>query len=245
MAYSEKTFNDKNYFKRSLQQKRLNVPVNMISKWLYSNNRIYNILDFGCGDGELLKVLNNEFRNTLNYTGYDPREDMIEEAKLNIKESNDHILTTDKSDLKDNFYDIIFCLEVFEHLPDAMIEEELNFLKGGMKDDGCLIIGAPNEIFISALIAGLFRMTRRYGAYDANIKNILKALIGRPPEDRDKTLNEAKTYIHSHMGFDHRKLRKQIEINNSFTIERIFGSPFSAFSILFSTEVNFFCKKII
>lgn len=104
-----------------------------------------------------------------------------------------------------------------------------------------LIIQVPNEIFLSAFVRGSFRMYRRYGTYDANIKNVFRAVIGSPPKDRYLMFNESSTFINSHMGFDHCQLIKKIE--KVFKIEEVFGGPVPFLPLVFNTEVNILCRK--
>lgn len=240
MGYADITYNDKNYFKRLFQRKRLVIVCNDVFKNFDRSNKELNILDYGCGNAELLKHINKRLNN-FSYTGYDPMEEMIEEAKLNIEDSTGIKLTTSKADLKDNKYDIIFCLEVFEHLPDAVLIEELEVLDSLLGDDGILVFGVPNEVYLAALIRGAFRMTRRFGEFDATFKNVFSSAVGRPPKDRNVNFNETGTYLFYHMGFDHRKLIKTLK--QYFIVKKVFGSPLSLLPVFFNTEVYIHCKK--
>lgn len=240
MAYADITYNDKNYFKRSFQRKRLVIVCDNILRDLKSQNKEFKILDYGCGNAELLKYLHPRLKHFF-YTGYDPMEEMIEEAKSNIKNSNGITLTKHKSDLQGKKYDIIFCLEVFEHFPEAVLIEELNTLRGLLAHDGLLVFGVPNEVYLPALVRGAFRMTRRYGEFDATFKNVLSSAIGKPPKDRNVNFNESGTYLFYHMGFDHRKFIKTVK--EYFTVEKVFGSPFSFLPVSLNTEVYIRCRK--
>jgi len=74
-----------------------------------------------------------------------------------------------------------------------------------LRDHGNLLIGVPNEIYMISLIRGIFRMTRGYGDYVSNFKNVLLSTIGLPPKDRPVSLKIPIPHFRYHMGFDYRK----------------------------------------
>lgn len=83
-------------------------------------------------------------------------------------------------------------------------------------------------------------MTRRYGAYDARPRNILRAAAGRPPADRPLgRISQGLPYHFHHTGFDHRRLRAVLQ--ETFDPVREFGSPVD--SELFGTEVYLVMAK--
>jgi hypothetical protein len=98
----------------------------------------------------------------------------------------------------------------------------------------------PNELFLPALVKGLFRMTRRYGAFDARPANVLQATIGRPPGRRPvREITAGLPYHFHHTGFDHRELRRTL--SETFEVERQFASP--AGGELLGTEIYLILKK--
>jgi hypothetical protein len=101
-------------------------------------------------------------------------------------------------------------------------------------------VGVPNELFFPALIKGLFRMTRRYGSFDARPGNVLRAVLGRPPKRRPvREITPGLPYHFHHTGFDHRKLR--IKLSKTFEIARQFASPVGG--ELLGTEIYFILRK--
>ena len=238
MNYSDLTFKDRNPVKRYLQRQRLKEVAKKRTQTLDNQSHLH-ILDFGCGNAELYKYLKESFPS-FSYIGYDPSEKYIEEARYNVQLTANDALTFDKNEILDNKYDLIFSLEVFEHLPDDVMSHELDTLQTLLSSHGILVVAVPNELYLVALIRGLFRMTRRFGAYDATPKNVLRSTIGLPPTDRHKTLNKAGNYIWAHMGFDYRVLGKTLQ--NYFQVSAPFGSPFPLLPLLFNTEVNIFCR---
>ena len=74
-----------------------------------------NICDFGAGNGELCKLLDSNYKNA-NIVCYEPAPRLYSEAQENLKETTVKIIS-DTTNINDTF-DILFCLEVFEHLPE-------------------------------------------------------------------------------------------------------------------------------
>ena len=103
----------------------------------YKFNENDNIIDIGGGNGHFM-----HFLNVKNATILDISESGLEFAK------NRFVYTTVKNNLnnrwnvKDEYYDIAFCMEVLEHLryPSLVIAEVYKVLKRG----GILYIGQPN-----------------------------------------------------------------------------------------------------
>jgi 2-polyprenyl-3-methyl-5-hydroxy-6-metoxy-1,4-benzoquinol methylase len=241
MGYADHTFKDKNFFKRSLQSKRLKVVSDEFASGL-KNDAYINVLDYGCGNAELFKYLSAELEN-FTYTGYDPHWKMIEDSasNLGISGNTEQIrLTSNKADILDKKFDAIFCLEVFEHLPHETLIDELKTISSLLTDTGVVYFGVPNEIYFAALIKGAFRMSRRYGEFDANLKNYFSAVLGKPPANR-RTPTDTETYHYYHMGFDHRSFIKNVK--KFFTVEAVFGSPNNKLPILFNMEVYIRCRK--
>ena len=239
MKYEDITFNDSNPIKRFLQRRRLITAIKLSKKQVNSTDNI-SICDFGAGNGELSKYLVENYKNPL-ITCYEPATEIYREAKQNLLNYNVRI-TQKATHLQSNSFDIIFCLEVFEHLPSNVIKDTLNLFKNLLKKDGMLIIGIPIEIGIPAIYKGLFRMKRRYGSFDANLKNIIKSTFMNPPNNRPLiNINPKLPYHTHHLGFDYRLLIKECLYN--FTIIEKFASPFNLFGFCIMPEMNLLLKK--
>lgn len=81
------------------------------------NIKNFNILDFGCGVGRILKFFSKN--NTANFYGTDISENMLSYCKEYC--SNDKIILklskTNKINFEDNFFDIIYSFHVLQHIP--------------------------------------------------------------------------------------------------------------------------------
>lgn len=174
---------------------------------------------------------------------YEPSPYIFEEARENLADLENVVLVSELGRIKGgNEFEYVFCLEVFEHLPRRQAADTLKKIKHLLKDGGTFFVGVPNELFVPALVKGLFRMARRYGAFDARFGNVLRAAIGRPPERRPvKEIASGLPYHFHHLGFDHRRLRTLLSDN--LDLVRQFGSPTSV--NLFDSEIYFILKKTV
>ena len=107
-----------------------------------------NILEVGCGSGILLSILAEEFTHH-KFDGIEPFEkgfsslknlnDLVRRSGVQIK-----IETYEKSRSKE-LYDLIFCINVFEHVEDW--KHFLNWALENLNDDGVFLILCPNYGF--------------------------------------------------------------------------------------------------
>jgi len=237
--YSRLTVNDPNPIKRSLQNLRLSHSLKTLNN--LGHNFSGNILDFGAGNAELMKRLAGHYKSAT-LVAYEPAMDLYLQAKDNIVGLNNVEVIKQLNDLKNQKFDFIFCMEVFEHLPDEKITESLNIINHLLMTTGKVIIGVPNEIYLAALVKGVFRMLRRYGDIDATFKNILKSTFGHVITERKmEYIDENLPYITRHIGFDYRRFKSQV--NEHLIIDQKYGSPFIAFPFLFNFEIYFSCTK--
>ncbi|MBP8017167.1 class I SAM-dependent methyltransferase, partial [Candidatus Gracilibacteria bacterium] len=74
-----------------------------------------SILDVGCGNGRLLKFLNNSGLN-FDYTGIDSSSGMINEAKKEFPNNKFIVLDMIKLDKLKEKFDIVFFIASFHHI---------------------------------------------------------------------------------------------------------------------------------
>ena len=136
----------------------------------------------------------------------------------------------------------MFCLEVFEHLPPSETTDTLQTIYKLLKPKGIIVIGVPVEIGMPALYKGIFRMIRRYGAFDANLKNIFLSFCGYPPRNRPiSSIAQGVRFYYPHTGFDFRNLKKIIQ--NYFQLQKVSTSPFKMLGTCLMPEVYFIANK--
>jgi len=237
MAYSDITFQDKNPIKRWIQQRRLVVATRVADGTFHPQC----VLDFGAGNGELCKLIALQFPKA-KIICYEPTQSLMDEAKENLADLPQVNFYTDVEEMADGLVDLIFCLEVFEHLPKAETEDALAQLNRLLSCDGNAVIGVPIEIGIPAIYKGIFRMSRRFGAFDASVKNIFLAALCLPPKERPVSeIAPGFAFHYEHMGFDYRNLQAHLRVR--FRLQKVTTSPFSIFGLWLNPEANFLVQK--
>ena len=150
---------------------------------------------------------------------------------------------TDIDTVSKKSIDLIYCLEVFEHLPKKEAEVALSLICSLLREGGFAIMGVPIEIYLPALYKGIFRMTRRFGEFDATPGNILKSSFGFPPQHRPVSeIAIGWLYHHHHLGFDYRRFRELIK-SKPLMIMKQSASPISTLGTWFNPEVYFVVQK--
>jgi SAM-dependent methyltransferase len=234
VSYTEGVFNDKNRIKRWLQRQRLLTAIAAAAREKAS---VRLVLDFGSGSGELCKLLVHEYPNAT-IICYEPCSDLLAEAKHELQGVPRIEFYAAFSDLPTASVDVLFCLEVFEHIPVKARGNALNQIDQLVKHGSEVIFGVPVEVGLPALYKGLFRMSRRFGAFDARPLNVLRAVLGFPPKDRPLGMLPPDIEVHhEHLGFDHRIFRQHVA--ERFSLIKACASPFGLLGTWFNPEAYF------
>lgn len=238
VSYTEGVFRDRNPIKRWLQQQRLHSAIGFARK---AREQVACVLDFGAGSGELCKYLVHAYPNAT-IICYEPCSDLLEEAKIELKGLPRVEFHASFDTIPQGQVDLLFCLEVFEHIPLSMRAKSLGEVGALLKEDGEAVFGVPVEVGLPALYKGMFRMSRRYGAYDARPKHVLMATLGMPPKDRPIGYLPPDVEVHNeHMGFDHRVFRKAL--GEQFSLMKASASPFPLLGTAVCPEAYFVVSK--
>lgn len=237
MKYSDITVNDPNVAKRYLQRSRFRTAVALYPE----HHRPMQVLDFGGGDAELCLQLAAEDRES-SFICYEPAQSMRAQAAARIRSADRIRLIDDIDSVVSGSCDAVYSLEVFEHLPPAEFAAALEQMFRVLKPGGKLVIGVPNELYLAALYKGIFRMFRRFGAYDARPWNILRSTLGSPPQNRPiEEISPGMKYHFHHVGFDHRVLRRALD-SRVWPVLRVF-SPLRLLGPLLSPEIYYTAEK--
>ena len=238
MAYADITTNDRNPVKRWLQRRRFTDALAVLTNG--RTTTALRILDFGAGDGELIRQMVSV--TSVEPWVYEPTPSLMAEARERLASVGSVRFAEDLKFIESESFDYIFSLEVFEHLPDKETASAISEIHRLLKPGGTAVIGAPHELFLPALLKGLFRAARRYGEFDAIPKNIFKALIGHPPLQRPVAeIYPGLRYHFHHLGFDYRVLEHGLK--QRLQLRRKFFSPVPIFGAVLNSEVYFLLRK--
>ncbi len=137
--HMEKLYSSKNLLIKYIHMGRLKKIMSLIPK-----RKNIKILDAGCGEGQLLSMISKKFGSlNLKLYGTDITTISLKSAKKRIKNTKFSLQDLRNLDYKDEFFDIIICTEVIEHIPEY--KKVLKELKRVLKKVGTLIISFPNE----------------------------------------------------------------------------------------------------
>ncbi|MBF8457956.1 class I SAM-dependent methyltransferase [Kaistella sp. G5-32] len=100
------------------------------------------VLDYGCGAGEFLKFIENDFRTL----GFEPNDAARNFASQKLSKTK---ILSDLNTIENESLDAITLWHVFEHIDNQ--EDILYIFHNKLKDSGLLIIAVPNPASFDAL----------------------------------------------------------------------------------------------
>lgn len=127
----------------------------------------YNILDLGCGDGHISRVLSSK----VPVIGLDVSKEMLIKARNIAKDERVNFVLGDifNIPLKKGSVDIIMCMSVLEHMLD--LHNAIKIIKTVLRDGGILIVGYPIETKVFKKLVKYF-WPDVYWTIDSEIKGI-------------------------------------------------------------------------
>ena len=138
MSYSNLTNFNKNFIKKFTHNSRFNIAIKILKKNFSSIS--INVLDYGAGGGEFLKKINKEIPGLKDISAYEPLIGRYDEVKLNIS-SYKNMNVYHKYDEIGKRYEVIFCMEVFEHLNKKLTIDALNNISNLLTKNGVNKVG--------------------------------------------------------------------------------------------------------
>src|SRR5262249_11359465 len=108
--------------------------------------KLAKILDFGCGCGRIIQWFRILYPDAEIY-GTDIDKEAIEWCARNLALTGQFSVNEERPPLayKDNFFDFVFSISIFTHLPENMQFEWLSELRRVTKPGGLLAISVQNE----------------------------------------------------------------------------------------------------
>lgn len=174
-------YHSQNILVKKLFFDRLKIAVDLARNTL-SDNPTASVIDIGCGQGMLLKILKKTFPNAALH-GIDIEPNVIQLAK-NIK-ATIQVMSVTKIKFENNLFNIVFCLDVLEHLTSTELKMAANEIKRILKPNGLLITSLPTETwfykFCRFLSKGTFSAVKGPGEHSPHLNNariVERALCG-------------------------------------------------------------------
>lgn len=135
------------------------------------------LLDLGCGTGELMKQVLLEDRNK-HITGIDLSQNMLDMAKHKVKQKADFVLgDAEKLPFEDESFDLVYCNDSFHHYPHPLkVVDEINRV---LKKDGIIIIGDCFQKGIMRMIMNFFMRFGHSGDVKMYSEKEMKEMLGK------------------------------------------------------------------
>jgi len=205
------------------------------------------LLDYGCGDGTFLSLLQTSGAAPALAVGaeIDPRVIVDCTRRFGAVANVRFVSVADlQRDEHARAYDAIFCMEVLEHVvdPATMLET----FKGLLAPGGTLVISVPIETGIPVVVKQIVRRIagwRGVGHYPGTTGytfiEMVRSVFARSTQHvpRPVIAREDGSTFHDHKGFNWMVLRDQLE--RFFVIERRLTSPFPCLGPGLATQVWF------
>lgn len=132
----EKTRQDYDTIAEDFDKKRDYIPPDfaILQNYIDSGDKI---LDLGCGNGRLKEIIGDKF----DYYGVDTSGALIRIAKNKYPDGNFFVSKPLSLPFENNFFDKVFCLAVFHHIPSEAIRKEfLEEIKRILKPKGQIVL---------------------------------------------------------------------------------------------------------
>jgi SAM-dependent methyltransferase len=237
-TYADLTVRDRSALKRWVQRRRLRDALRPLRAT--DHGARLRILDYGAGNGELVRQI--AALRDVDAWVFEPTPELMAEARVHLAGQPSVTFIDQTRATASASFDLVFCLEVFEHLPRGPTREAAGEIHRLLRPEGLAVVGVPNELYAPALFKGLFRMGRRYGEFDAQPGNVVRAALGRPPVERPVLEIAAGLPYHPHhLGFDHRRLER--ELSECFVVVERWFSPLRFGGPSLNTEVYLLLRK--
>lgn len=227
MSYSELTIENPSLLKKFSHNKRFDIALELLTIECTDE-----ILDFGTGDGFMLKKLLSASPHSI--VGYEPMEIQYKQLEEFVgKYGIDSVaIIGDLGCIETRRFDKVCCLEVLEHLTDDNQILVLNSIKRLLKNGGSVVVSVPIEVGLSGLLKNSARYIIRQAHPNASFRNIFKSFLGL------KVDRGQEAYISSHIGFDYSDLEKLI-ISVGYEIKKKHFSPFKGLKSFINSQVFF------
>jgi SAM-dependent methyltransferase len=234
MSYAELTYRSHNPLKRLIQGNRYQAMLRLVDV-----EAPVSVLDYGCGDGFFLRLLQGKGVPSDRLVGFEPFGSMA--AQFHTGPGCPDLIgdAAGLETLAGRRFSHIFCMEVLEHLDDDAIGIALDRIAALASPDTRIIATVPSELGPAGAIKCLFRKVR--GTEEVTWPTVRSVLFGRPPARTVSETAEGR-YIFSHIGFDQKRLAARLA--GRFRILGTIGVPFTNLPPMVNNETAFLCRLL-
>lgn len=238
MSYSQRLLQQGNPLTRLAHRSRGSSVLNVLG-----NAKYKQALDYGCGDGWLLKTAYEEGIITSGI-GIDVEDYMLaacQEIFVGIQGFQFGKPEEISQAIPPKSCDLIFCTETLEHIghPEKALEQILYYSQPGAK----MIISVPIEIGPSLVFKQMGRyfanLRGNYGYERYKFDELFSAAILWNTNTFTSSHSSHSDYT-GHKGFDYRKLEKILK--ERVTVEKTLFSPFPWSGNLLNSTVIWVCR---
>jgi hypothetical protein len=232
-SYDNATINSPNPFVRFAHRNRIRQCIKYISprlKIIDTDVHFGGVLDYGCGTGALVSMLNTHSPGST--IGYEP---------FKQERFSEHLpVYCEYNDIKRRSpFHTITLFEVIEHLNDAGLDEFLVRCNELLSLHGVIIFSAPVEIGPALFFKAMYRLQLTQKT-EYNIVELFKAgIFGFAPSRTD--FEEMHGYV-THKGFDFRKAINYLKSKN-YLIKILGYSPFPMLGWYGNSQIFFMAEK--
>ncbi len=206
VSYARQTFESPNPIARFSHASRLEAGLNTVTEHLPEAG---TLLDFGCGPGVFLERVNDCRPDAVLY-GYDPFVKSLSKTFARID---------DLDAVQPHSVDLICAFEVLEHMSRDGWSDFSAFCHAALskKPDARIVVSVPIMVGPTLLIKTInsYFFKRRDPEY--SLKDLIASAIFH------RTVKRADQPIHSHKGFDFRRLKRFL--GERFEVDTEFYSP--------------------
>ena len=205
-------------------------------------------LDYGCGDGTFLGLLASQQR--ISAVGAEVQASIVEDCRRRFAGFDDvrFELVSDLEQGAAASYDVIYCMEVLEHVldPDRLLQRFDRLLAPG----GTLVISVPIETGLPVVVKQAVRTLagwRGIGHYPGTTgytsRELLSSILAGPTQhiQRPVFTDAEGNPTHDHKGFNWRVLRALVR--RRFHLVREDTSPIRGMGPHFATQRWFVARK--
>jgi len=192
----DKTYTNSYYLKpgvaSKLRTRHFDICLKLTEPYFHKSN----VIDFGCADGCFFPSLSNYFNYVIGIDRYPPFIQVAQKLKNEMELENLDVICNDGMDIESlqkvinslkkhhnpSEFDIIFCLEVMEHVgkKGSMYELKLKLLQEIatlISDDGIIVISVPKMVGISFIAQRLGLSALGQWTEPISKKNLITSIL--------------------------------------------------------------------